>query len=83
MQGKTFREFWEERGFSPQEVQKFKVPLETDLHRTIEETGWWQKEVLSRIAVQEAAQNGQPLTREQVLAIISDLFDEMASWWLP
>ncbi len=83
MQGDSYSEYWENRGFGRDEVEGTTIPLETDIHRGIEESGWWAGEVTGRIADAEAAQGGQLLNRDQVWGIIVKIFNEHSSWLFP
>ncbi|MBM3996366.1 MAG: hypothetical protein FJ303_19770 [Planctomycetes bacterium] len=79
MRGKTWREYWRERGFSPEEVRRFTEPLDRDIHRAIEETGWWREQLLGRIAARENELN-RTLNRAEVLEIVRRLLAEVRAW---
>jgi hypothetical protein len=79
MQGKTYKQFWKERGLTPSEVDGWIVDLDTDIHRAITESGWWDHKLLSEIARQEKVKGGL-LTKHEALKVAQDLLDEIAGW---
>src|SRR5262249_27707108 len=85
MQGKSYGEFWKERGFSRQEIDDFVVDLDKDIHRAISEAApgqlpWWDEQLLTRIITEEAGQNNQRLPKQRVLEIANDLLNEVRQW---
>ena len=79
MQGRSFRRFWERRGISAEDIENSVIRLPTDIHRAIEESGWWQDNLLERIASREA-ELGRLLNRGEVMNIVNDLLWDLASW---
>jgi hypothetical protein len=85
MEGSTHQEFWLARGFEPDEVQNFVKVIDKDIHRAISESPpgklpWWDRELLGRIAKEEALQNGIPLEKQRVLDIANELLNEIDKW---
>ena len=79
MQGKTYSTFWEERGFGRDEVENWTVTLDKDIHRAIEETGWWKDQVLGKIAAEEV-RSGSILSHNEVLRIVNTVLGSVLSW---
>ena len=85
MQGKTYRKYWKERGFSDTEIDKFVVDMDKDIHRAISsappgKAPWWDQKLLGKIAEEEARQGGAPLTKGRVLEIAKDLLKKVDEW---
>lgn len=78
MQGKTFKQYWKERGLTPEEVDGWIVDLDTDIHRAITESEWWDEQLLGRISEQEKIHG--TLGKDEVRRIAQDLLDEIAGW---
>jgi hypothetical protein len=79
MQGKSFKQFWNERGLSNADVDGWIVDLDTDIHRAITESGWWDNQLLARIAVQEKLK-GELLCKDEVAKTAQDLLNEISGW---
>jgi hypothetical protein len=80
MQGKTWREFWEARGWGAEQVQQWKDGLDKDVHRAITESGWWQNELMKRVFEAEQKQGGEPLNHDQVQQIAQELLNQVQQW---
>lgn len=70
MHGKEYREFWESRGLDwKNDVDAWHVPIDTDVHQAMTNSGWWDEELFKRIAEAEAANGGQPLPKNEYFDI--------------
>lgn len=76
MKGDSFRQFWKDRGFTNKDVENFTVDLDKDIHRAIEESGYWQNRVFEEIKKAERIR-GRTLTKDEVLPIINRLLGEL------
>jgi len=81
MRGKSFRRFWKDRGFTDAEIDNITKTLDTDVHRAIEESGFWQDELIKRIKAQERGK-GRLLTRGEVMGVVDELLKEIGGWSL-
>ena len=80
MKGKTFKQFWKERGLSAKEVDAWTEDLDTDIHRAITDSGWWDDQLLGRIAAAENLKHGRLLSKGEVKKLAQQLLDEIAGW---
>jgi hypothetical protein len=88
MQGDSFQQFWEDRGWLPDEVQGWTVPLDKDIHQSISsangsQPGWWEQNLTQNILEQEAEQGGALLNHEQTQEQAQSLLDEVLQWAKP
>lgn len=79
MQGDEYAEFWEERGWSRQAVRDWHETFETDIHRAIEEGGWWPRQMLADVADAEANLL-RKLNADEVRAIADKLLAIVRIW---
>ena len=90
MEGETYRQFWKDHGLDNADVERWTVPLDVDIHGGItnfnpatQTAGWWETELFGRIAREEAMQSSALLTKDQVIQIAQELFEEVALGWKP
>ena len=78
MHGKEYREFWESRGLDwKNDVDAWHVPIDTDVHQAMTNSGWWDEELFKRIAEAEAANGGQPLPKNEYFDIAQGLLNRV------
>ncbi|HEX5324779.1 MAG TPA: hypothetical protein VFW40_13405 [Capsulimonadaceae bacterium] len=79
-QGKSFREWWKEYGFTNDEVEQFKKSLDMDVHRALEESGYWRSELAFQIKQKEIELGVDRLSKDDLLAVIREVLDDIARW---
>jgi hypothetical protein len=85
MQGKSFREFWRQRGFANAEVDNWTVNIDKDIHGAVSSAApgrqpWWDEQLLTRIISEEAAQQGNPLSKQRIIDIAEELLQQVNGW---
>jgi hypothetical protein len=53
--------------------------MNPDIHEAIHNSGWWEGNLLGRILAEEA-RVGRLLSKSEILGIVKQLLDEVATW---